>query len=1216
MMAILVHRIPQSTRRAAAACILLLSTSLISAVTQTSAADAAAISLPESLSSFANVALLDPRLELHWTVNDSDATIRLAVRANTAGWLAIAISEIGSMAGSDALVAWVAENEGRAYATDCFIFNTTATRTALDDQRVLGGSHTTNQSTTYFILPLSKPDALVAWVAENEGRAYATDCFIFNTTETGTALDDQQDWHVLGGSQITNQSTGDTWTTVHAWRLLDTGDCNDRPIVPGKLHNIIWASAPPSTASPSAAGSNSARGVGRLGVERRQVAGEVDVQAGMLNFTFTDYPVPTDRSSYRCMVIDVPLENKEHAVEWGPVINTNEVASLHHSFLYGCSSEEYPNLLPSGMIFDCVGRAPCGTFVAVWAWGGRPFTLPPNIGYPIGPGYFTKFVLEMHYVNPEARTDIVDSSGLYLKLAASRDLQDAAIMKVGLVDHTNLIRVPPGMPSWTLANSCPGECTAAVFKDQSVKIVGSILHEHNIGRQVYTEVLRGGSTVTTINRIDYFDYASQQTMPVQPEFELLPGDEIRTTCVWDSTTRTNVTVGGPAAENEMCVNYLVYYSATQIQEMHACYTVCGAIDNDTMVIDPSRLDLSTHYVCGPGHNPFIPTGKSCVISYGCLDNVTVLYGCPDQTKISLSTIPVDDISTPLQPGDFSPSAAAIAAASTANTNDVASPIDTNALASRSNTTGKAAPAAAADPRLELHWTVNDSDATIRLAVRANTAGWLAIGISEIGSMAGSDVLVAWVAEKEGRVYATDRFIFNTKATGIALDAKQDWHVLDGSQTTNQSTGDTWTTVHAWRLLDTGDCNDRPIISGKLHNIIWATGPTDDVSYHGSTRGGAALLLAPAPGPSILDPSEPPSTASAAAVLKSIRGSGSLAQAGQQQAGRKEEGEARVLKFTVKDYPVPTDSSSYRCTVIDVPLESKEHAVEWGPVINTTQVSSLHHAFLYGCSSEEYPNLLPSGMIFDCVGRAPCGTSVAVWAWGGRPFTFPPNVGYPIGPGYFTEFVLEVGAVWFQAVCLSCYRETRFASPACGTPPLAPIYLPLQVTVGGPAAENEMCVAYLVYYTATQGREMHACYTVCGAMDNGTLSIDPSRQDLSTHYVCGPGHNPFIPTNKPCTISFGSNNPVTVLHGCPDKTKASVSAIPLDAISTPLQPASPSRSPHAAALVPPAETSSLASPASTTGKAAPAAAAGSSSITLMVVLPSFLALLMAEIMYVH
>ncbi|CAI7794143.1 unnamed protein product [Closterium sp. NIES-53] len=164
-----------------------------------------------------------------------------------------------------------------------------------------------------------------------------------------------------------------------------------------------------------------------------------------------------------------------------------------------------------------------------------------------------------------------------------------------------------------------------------------------------------------------------------------------------------------------------------------------------------------------------------------------------------------------------------------------------------------------DPRFELYWTINDSDATIRMAARAKTAGWLAIGLSEIGSMVGSGTTSPILYE-----CFSCGSIRTVLCVGPVLDGKQDWHVLGGSQTTNQSTGDMWTTVHAWRLLDTGDCNDRPIVSGKLHNVIWATGPTDDVSYHGSTRGGGTLVLAPAPpGPSILDPQEPPSTAATA-----------------------------------------------------------------------------------------------------------------------------------------------------------------------------------------------------------------------------------------------------------------------------------------------------------------------------------------------------------------
>ncbi|CAI5491525.1 unnamed protein product [Closterium sp. Naga37s-1] len=163
-----------------------------------------------------------------------------------------------------------------------------------------------------------RTDALVAWVAQSDARVYATDRFIFNKTTEGIALDVKQDWHVLGGSQTTNQSTGDTWTTVHVWRKLDTGDCNDRPIVPGTLHNVIWAMGATTDQA------------------EKQPAQQAQQQESMLNFTFTNYRLPTDFTTYRCKVVDIALKAKTHAVEWGVIHNSTDNKAIHHAIIYGC----------------------------------------------------------------------------------------------------------------------------------------------------------------------------------------------------------------------------------------------------------------------------------------------------------------------------------------------------------------------------------------------------------------------------------------------------------------------------------------------------------------------------------------------------------------------------------------------------------------------------------------------------------------------------------------------------------------------------------------------------------------------------------------------------------------------------------------------------------------------------------------------------------------
>ena len=85
-------------------------------------------------------------------------------------------------------------------------------------------------------------------------------------------------------------------------------------------------------------------------------------------------------------------------------------------------------------------------------------------------------------------------------------------------------------------------------------------------------------------------------------------------------------------------------------------------------------------------------------------------------------------------------------------------------------------------------------------------------------------MVGWVTP-DGQLTITDRFIFTQKqdGSGVRLDLQQDWVAVGGEESVNGSTGKTWTTIHFWRYLDTGDVNDRPIPNGRLAQIVWSYG---------------------------------------------------------------------------------------------------------------------------------------------------------------------------------------------------------------------------------------------------------------------------------------------------------------------------------------------------------------------------------------------------------
>lgn len=210
--------------------------------------------------------------------------------------------------------------------------------------------------------------------------------------------------------------------------------------------------------------------------------------------------------------------------------------------------------------------------------GAGRFVYPENVGGIIGgENYSLYLVLEIHYDNPGKRTDIVDSSGIRIFYVggAEESLRkyDAGIMEVGL-EYNSKNSIPPDSNAFHLNGYCLSSCTqAGLSNSNGIVIFASQLHTHLTGRKVWTSLVRDQKVVDIINSDNHYDQMFQEIRYLQKPIHVQAGDEIINTCVYNTDERVNMTFGGYSIRDEMCVNYMHYYPAIELE-------VCKSSIND------------------------------------------------------------------------------------------------------------------------------------------------------------------------------------------------------------------------------------------------------------------------------------------------------------------------------------------------------------------------------------------------------------------------------------------------------------------------------------------------------------------------------------------------------------------------------------------------------------------------------------------------------------
>uniref|UniRef100_F6Q3G1 Dopamine beta-hydroxylase n=1 Tax=Ciona intestinalis TaxID=7719 RepID=F6Q3G1_CIOIN len=247
--------------------------------------------------------------------------------------------------------------------------------------------------------------------------------------------------------------------------------------------------------------------------------------------------IPTSQTSYVCSIQKLPkFRTKVHAIGFESVIANPGL--VHHIEVFMCDANDkyipqYVGLCDGREVTDAMT---CSHVVAAWAFGADPFYYPREAGMAFGVKTASSYVrLEVHYNNPMHIRGLVDGSGIRFHFTENLRPHDLGIMEVGVIYSANMA-IPPGQKSFKWSGECPGSCTQAdAIASAGIDIIK--------GLEVFTNEYR---------KLRLFIHIFQ-------------GDSLITTCTFNTENRSNITLGGLGLHEEMCVDYIYYYPATNLE---------------------------------------------------------------------------------------------------------------------------------------------------------------------------------------------------------------------------------------------------------------------------------------------------------------------------------------------------------------------------------------------------------------------------------------------------------------------------------------------------------------------------------------------------------------------------------------------------------------------------------------------------------------------------
>lgn len=100
---------------------------------------------------------------------------------------------------------------------------------------------------------------------------------------------------------------------------------------------------------------------------------------------------------------------------------------------------------------------------------------------------------------------------------------------------------------------------------EGIYVFAAQMHTHLAGIASWTEHIREGNLLNELQRDNHYSPHFQEIRMLPKPVHIAPGDALIHYCLYDTTKRKNITLGGYSTSEEMCVTYLHYYPKIDLE---------------------------------------------------------------------------------------------------------------------------------------------------------------------------------------------------------------------------------------------------------------------------------------------------------------------------------------------------------------------------------------------------------------------------------------------------------------------------------------------------------------------------------------------------------------------------------------------------------------------------------------------------------------------------